>query len=74
MSEVISTFRTLRVGSQVFASRIFLFVSGILHTMLSGKSMQLLCILTFGISRLSAIRMMFVKIILTVCMLVIIVV
>ena len=39
----------------------------IFHTMWSGKSLQLLCILPFGIICLSAIRMIFVKIILAVC-------
>ena len=38
--------------------------------MSSGKSLQLLCILPFGMFCLSAIRMMFVKIMLAVCMLV----
>ena len=38
--------------------------------MWSGKSMQLLCILTFGMLCLSAISMMFVKKMLAVCMLV----
>ena len=42
----------------------------IVHTMWSGKSLQLLCILPFGVLCLSAIRMMFVKIMLAVCMLV----
>ena len=36
----------------------------------SGKSMQLLCILPFGMLCLSAISMMFVKIMLVVCILV----
>ena len=40
------------------------------HTMSSGKSLQLLCILPFGIFCLSTISMMFVKILLAVCMLV----
>ena len=35
-----------------------------------GKSLQLLCILPFGMFCLSAISMMFVKILLAVCMLV----
>ena len=35
-----------------------------------GKSLQLLCILPFGMLCLSAISMMFVKIMLAVCMLV----
>ena len=38
--------------------------------MYSGKSLQLLCILPFGMFCLSAISMMFVKILLAVCMLV----
>ena len=42
----------------------------ILHTMSSGKSLQLLCILPFCMLCLSAISMMFVKIMLAVCMLV----
>ena len=69
MSESISSFRSLRAGSQVFALLI-LFLCVILHTMFSGKSMQLICILPFGMLCLSAISMMFVKIMLAVCMLV----
>ena len=38
--------------------------------MCSGKSLQLLCILPFGMLCLSAISMMFVQIMLAVCMLV----
>ena len=68
MSEVISSFRSLRAGSQVFAL-LMLFLSVILHTMSSGKSLQLLCILPFGMLCLSAISMMFVKILLAVCIL-----
>ena len=50
---------------------LMLFLCVILLTMWSGKIMQLLCIVVpFGIFCLSAIRMMFVKIILVVCMLV----
>ena len=67
--EVISSFRSLRAGSQVFAL-LMLFLCVILHTMSSGKSLQLLCILPFGMLCLSAISMMFVKILLAVCMLV----
>ena len=53
MSEVISL---LRAGSQAFALlMLFLFV--ILHIMWSGKSLQLLCILPFGMVCLSAINM-----------------
>ena len=44
MCKVISSFRSLRPGSQVFALlMLFLWVS--LHTMSSGKSLQLLCTL-----------------------------
>ena len=69
MSEVISSFRSLKARSQVFALPM-LFICVILHTMWSGKTLQFLCILPFGILRLSATRMMFVKIILAMCMLV----
>ena len=69
MSEVISSFRRWRAGSQVFAI-LMLFLRVILHTMSSGKSLQLLYILPFGMFCLSAISMMFVKIMLAVCMLV----
>ena len=58
MSEVISSFRSLRAGSQAFAL-LMLFILVIL-----------LCILSFGMMCLSAISMMFVKILLAVCMLV----
>ena len=47
-----------------------LFLCVILHTKSSGKSLQLLCIVPFGMLYLSAISMMFVKILLAVCMLV----
>ena len=69
MTEVISSFKSLRAGSQVFAI-LMLFLWVILHTMWSGKSLQLLCILRFGMLCLSAISMKFVKIMLAVCMLV----
>ena len=69
MSEVISSFKSLRAGSQVFAL-LMLFLCVILHTMWSGKSLQLLCILPFGMLCFSAINMVFVKIMLAVCMLV----
>ena len=65
--KVISSFRSLRAGSQVFAL-LMLFLG--LFCMSSGKSLQLLCILPFGMFCLSAISMMFVKIMLAVCMLV----
>ena len=60
MSEVISSFGSLRAGSQVFAL-LMLFLCVILHTMSSGKSQKLLCIFPFGMVCLSAISMMFVK-------------
>ena len=68
MTEIISSFKSLRAGSPVFAL-LMLFLCVILHTMWSGKSLQLLCILPFGMFCLSAIRM-FGKILLAVCMLV----
>ena len=49
---------------------LMLFLCVILHTMFSGKSLQLICIFPFGMLCLSAISMMFVKIMLAVCMLV----
>ena len=57
MSEVISSFKRLRSGSQVFAL-LMLFPCVILHTMSSGKILQFLCILPFGMLCLSAISMM----------------
>ena len=47
VSEVISSFKSLRAGSQVFAL-LMLSLCVILHTMWSGKSLQLLCILPIG--------------------------
>ena len=69
MSEVISSFKSLRAGSQVFAL-LLMFLCVILHTMWSAKSLQLLGILPFGMLCLSVISMMFVKIMLAVCMLI----
>ena len=65
----VSSFKSLRTVSQVF-SFLMLVLCVILHTMSSGKSLQLLCIFPFGMLCLSAISMMFVKIMLTVCILV----
>ena len=65
----ISSFRSLRAGSQVLALLI-LFLCVILHTISSGKILHLLCIFPFGMLFLSAISMMFVKIMLAVCTLV----
>ena len=59
----------MRTGSQVFAL-LMLFLCVILHTMSSGKSLQLLCICPFGMLFLSAISMKFVKILLAVGMVV----
>ena len=61
---------SLRAGSQVFAL-LMLFLCVSLHTMWSGKSQQLLCILPFDMLCLSDISMMFVKIMLAVCLLVV---
>ena len=69
MSEVISSFNSLRAGSQVFAL-LMLFLWVILPTMLSSKSLQLLCILPFSMMCMCAISMMFVKVMFAVCMLV----
>ena len=54
--EVISSFKSLRAGSQVFAL-LMLFLYVILHTMWLGKSLQLLCIFPFGMLCLPAISM-----------------
>ena len=69
MSEIISSFKRLRAGSQVFALLV-LFLCVIVRAMSSDKSLQLLCILHFGMLCLSAIRMMLVIIVLAVCILV----
>ena len=69
MSEVIFLFGSLITGSQVFAL-LMLFLCVIVHTLSSGKSLQLLCIFSFGMLCLSAISMMIVKILLAVCILV----
>ena len=47
MLEVIYLFKSFRAGSQVFA-QLMLFLWVILHNMWSDKSLQLLCILLFG--------------------------
>ena len=69
MSEVISSFWSLRAGSQVFAL-LMLFLGVIWHTICPAKRLKLLCILPFGILCLSFNRMMFVKILFAVYMLV----
>ena len=63
------SFKSLRAGSQVFALHMA-FLCVILHTMSSGKSLQLLCNFPFGMLCLSAISMTLVKILLAVCILV----
>ena len=68
MSEVISSFRSLRDGSHVFAL-LMLFLCVILHIISSGKSLQLPCLFPFDMLFFSAISIMFVKIMLAVCML-----
>ena len=47
MSEVISSFKRVRAGLQVFA-HLMLSLCAILHTIWLGKSLQLLCVLPFG--------------------------
>ena len=69
MSEGISSFRSLRDESQVLALLV-LFLCVILHTMSSGKSLQLLCIFPFCMLCLSATSMMLAKIMLAVGILV----
>ena len=70
MSEVISSLRSLRAGSHVFAL-LMLFLYVILHNMSSGKNLSLLCRhLSFSMLCFSAISMMFIKILLAVCILV----
>ena len=64
-----TTSRLYPFGAIMFAL-IMLFLCMILHIMSSGKSIHLLCILPFGMLCLSAISMMFVKILLAVCILV----
>ena len=61
-SEAISSFKTLRAGSQVFAL-LMLSLCVILHTMWSDKNLPLLCILPFDMLCVSAISMMFVPLI-----------
>ena len=56
MSDIISSFRSLKTGSQVFALLI-MFLCVILHTISSSKSPQLLCIFPFGMLCLSSITM-----------------
>ena len=58
--EVISSIKNFRAGSQVFAL-LMLFLCVILYTTWSGKNLQFLCDLPFGILCLHVIRM-FVKI------------
>ena len=69
LCEVILSCYGLTAGSQVFAL-LMSFICMNLHTMWSGKSLLFLCILPLGMSCLSAISMMFVKIMLAACMMV----
>ena len=57
MSEV--NFKSVRAGSHVF-DLLMLFICVIVHTMWSGKSHQLLCILPFGMLCLSAISIIII--------------
>ena len=68
MLEVISLFKCLRTGTHVFAP-LMLFPCKNVHTMWSGKSLQLLCILHVGTFCLFSISILFVKMMLTMCML-----
>ena len=61
MWEVISSFKSLRDESQVFAV-FMLFLCVLLHNMWSDKSLPLQCILPFDMLCLCAVSMMFVKI------------
>ena len=61
MLKVIFSVKGLRARSQVFAL-LMVFLCVILHTMWSGKSLQLLYILPFSMWCLSDISIMFVKI------------
>ena len=60
MSEVISPFKSLRAGLQVFAL-LMLFLCVMLHTMWSGKRLQLLCIFPIGMLCLPAISLLVVS-------------
>ena len=60
MSEVISSFKSLRTGSQVFAL-LMLYLCVILHTMWWDKILQFLCILPFDMLCVSVISMVFIK-------------
>ena len=51
----------LRAGSQVFALLMLFLCVIFLHTLSSGKRLQLLCIFPFNMLCLSAISMMFVE-------------
>ena len=67
LSEIISSFRSLRAGSQVFA--LFSFFCVVLHMMWPGKRMKLQCILPLFILCLPDICNDNENIILAVCML-----
>ena len=59
MSEVISSFKSLKAGAQVFAL-LMLFLCVILHTMWSGKSLQFLMCRCEGKSSTQLSDLMFV--------------
>ena len=69
MSEVISSFRSLRAGSQVFALLIVISLSDFAYYVF-GQEPAVAVHLALWYVCLSAIIMMFVKILLAVCMLV----
>ena len=64
---MISEFNSEIEGSLAFCA-LMLFLCSIVYLMCSGSSLHVECILPFGMLSLSAWRMMFVKIVFTVCM------
>ena len=67
MRDVISEFNSEIEGSLAFCA-LMLFLCSILCLMCSGSSLHVECILPFGMLGLSALRMMFVKMVFKVCM------
>ena len=67
MRDVISEFNSEIEGSLVFCA-LMLFMCTILCLMCSGSSLHVECFLPFGMLCLSAWRMMFVKMVFSVCM------
>ena len=70
MSEVVSSFRSLRAASQVFCSPYVISLSDFAYYCLRIRACSCYASCPFGMLCLSAISMMFVKILLAVCMLV----